>query len=125
MANAALYSNAQFTTCSGVMLNPLSSTVTGGNAWFKPTTIYDPVVPNCNGGTPQDLANQGGETSPVLVQQVNACTWTVTPLLDSTGTWHRIGVAETVKSGRTSTWVAGGQYQMPFSYEIQELNCTP
>jgi hypothetical protein len=30
MANAALYSNGQFLTCSGMMLNPLSSTVTGG-----------------------------------------------------------------------------------------------
>jgi hypothetical protein len=126
MANAALYSNGQFVTCSGMMLNPLSATVTGGNAWFKPTTIYDPVVADCNGGTGPDLANQGGETSPVQVQQVNACTWTVTPLLDSTGTWYRVGVAETVKTGgHTSTLVAGGQYQMPFSYKIQKLNCTP
>jgi hypothetical protein len=125
MANAALYTNGQFVTCSGLMLNALSQTVTGGNAWFKPTTIYDPVVPNCNGGTPQDLANQGGETSTVLVQQVDACTWTASPTLDTTGSWHRIGVAETVKTGRSSTWVAGGQYQMPLSYKIQKLNCTP
>jgi hypothetical protein len=125
MGNASLYSGSQLVTCSGMTLNSLSSTVTGGNAWFKPTTIYDPVVPNCNGGTAQDLANQGGETSPVLVQQVNACTWTVAPMLDSTGTWYRIGVAETVKTGKTSTSVAGGQYQMPFSYKVQKLNCTP
>lgn len=125
MANSALYSNAQFTTCSGMMLNPLSSTVTGGNAWFKPTTVYDPVVPDCNGGTGPDLANQPTNTSPVQVQQVDACTWTVTPLLDSTGAWYRVGVAETVKQKRTSTLVAGGQYQMPFSYKIQKLNCTP
>ena len=38
---------------------------------------------------------------------------------------YRIGVAETVKKNGTSTSVAGGQYQMPFSYEIQKLNCTP
>jgi len=125
MANAALYSNAQFVTCSGMMLNALSQTVTGGNAWFKPTTIYDPVVPNCNGGTLQDLANQGGETSTVLVQQVDACTWTVSPQLDSTGSWYRVGVAETVSVKRTSTSVAGGQYQMSFGYKIQKLNCTP
>jgi hypothetical protein len=125
MANAAFYSNGQFVTCSGMMLNALSQTVTGGNAWFKPTTIYDPVVPNCNGGMPQDLANQGGETSTVLVQQVDACTWTASPTLDSTGTWYRVGVAETVKTGRTGTSVAGGQYQMPFSHKIQKLNCTP
>lgn len=125
MANSALYSNGQFVTCSGFMLNPFSRTVTGGNAWYKPTTIYDPVVPDCLGGTAQDLANQPVNTSSVLVNQVNACTWTVSPMLDSTGTWHRVGVAETVKKNGTSTSVAGGQYQMPFSYEIQKLNCTP
>lgn len=125
MANAALYSNGQFTTCSGLQLNALSKSVTGGNMWFKPTTIYDPVVPDCNGGTAQDLANQPINTSPVLVQQVNACTWTVSPMLDSTGLWHRAGVAETVKTRGTSTSVAAGQYQMPFSYKIAKLNCTP
>jgi hypothetical protein len=125
MANTALYTNAQFVDCSGLQLNALSRTVTGGNAWYKPTTIYDPVVPDCNGGTAQNLANTPTNTSPVLVQQVNACTWTVSPMLDSTGTWHRIGLAETVKQNGTSTSVAGGQYQMPFSYEVQKLNCTP
>jgi hypothetical protein len=129
MANAALYTNGQFMTCSGMMLNALSSTVSGGNVWYKPTTIYDPVVPDCNGGTGPDLANQtpnGINTSPVLVQQVDACTWTASPMLDSTGSWYRVGVAETVKTGgHTSAWVAGGQYQMPFSYKIQKLNCTP
>ena len=125
MANATLYSNGQFVTCSGMMLNALSQTVTGGNAWFKPTTIYAPVVPDCNGGTGPDLANQPTNTSPVLVQQVNACTWTVSPMLDSTGSWYRMGVAEVVQTKHTSTWVAGGQYQMPFGYEIQKLNCTP
>ena len=122
MANAALYTNAQFVTCSGFMLNPLSKTVTGGNAWFHPPT---PVVLDCNGGTGQTLANQPVNTSSVLVQQVNACTWTASPILDSTGSFYRVGVAETVKIRRTATWVAGGQFQMPFSYEIQELNCTP
>jgi hypothetical protein len=124
MANTALYSNGQFVTCSGMMLDPLSPSVSGGNAWFKPKSIYDPVVPDCNGGTGPDLANQADETSPVQVQQVNACTWTVMPLLDSTGSWYRVGVAETLNMKRTSTWVAGGQYQMPFSYKIQKLNCT-
>lgn len=125
MANTALYTNAQFVDCSGLQLNALSRTVTGGNAWYKPSTIYDPVVPDCNGGTAQNLANTPTNTSPVLIQQVNACTWTVSPMLDSTGSWHRIGLAETVKQNRTSTSVAGGQYQMPFSYEVQKLNCTP
>lgn len=125
MANSALYTNSQFVDCSGFGLNALSRTVTGGNAWFKPTTIYDPVVPGCNGGTAQDLANQPINTSSVLIQQLNACTWTVAPMLDSTGTWYRIGLAETVKKNGTSTSVAGGQYQMPFSYEVQKLNCTP
>jgi len=126
MANAALYSNGQFVTCSGLQLNALSKTVTGGNAWFKPSTIYDPVVPDCNGGTGPDTANQPTNTSPVLVQQVNACTWIASPMLDSTNMSHRVGVAETVKlSSRTSVWVAGGQFEMPFSYEIQKLNCTP
>lgn len=126
MANTTLYSNGQFLTCSGMMLNPLSSTVTGGNAWFKPATIYDPVVPGCYEDAGTDLANQPTNTSAVLVQQVNKCTWTVSPQLDSTGTWYRVGVAETVKTGgHTSAWVAGGQYRMPFSYEVQQLNCTP
>ena len=129
MANAALYSNGQFVTCSGMMLNALSQTVTGGNAWFQPPTIYAPVVPDCNGGAGPDIANQvpqGTNTSPILVQQVDACTWTASPELDSTGSWYRVGVAETVKTGgHTSIWAAGGQYQMPFSYEIQKLNCTP
>lgn len=126
MANAALYTNGQFTTCSGLDLGALSRSVTDAIAWFKPTTIYSPVVPDCNGGTDADLANQGTNTSPVLVQQLNACTWTASPILDSTGSWYRIGVAETVKTGgHTSIWAAGGQYQMPFSYEIQKLNCTP
>ena len=125
MANFALYSNGQFVTCSGMMLNPLNSTVTGGNAWFQPTTVYAPVVPDCNGGTGPNLANQPTNASAVQVQQVNTCTWTVTPLLDTSGL-YRVGVAEVVKTGgHTSTWVAGGQYQMPFSYEIQKLNCTP
>src|SRR6266700_1739916 len=66
MANTSLYSNGQFVTCSGMMLNALSQTVTGGNAWFEPTTIYAPVVPDCNGGTGPDLANQAprGPTRP-------------------------------------------------------------
>ena len=125
MANSALYTNGQFDDCSGFQLNALSKTVTGGNIWFHPSTLYAPVVPDCNGGTPQDLANTPINTSSVLIQQVNACTWTVAPMLDSTNTWHRIGIAETVKKNGTSTSVAGGQYQMPFSYEIQKLNCTP
>jgi len=125
MANPALYSNGQFITCSGLDLGALSRTVTGATAWFQPTTIYAPVVPDCNGGTGPDLANQSTNTSPVLVQQVNACTWTASPMLDSTGSWYRFGVAEVVKTKGTSTWVGGGQFQMPFSYEIQKLNCTP
>jgi len=125
VANTALYTNGQFVDCSGFGLNALSRTVTGGNAWFKPTTIYDPVVPDCNGGTAQNLANQPINTSPILVQQLNTCTWTVSPILDSTGLWYRTGVAESVKTKSTSTLVAGGQYQMPFNYEIQKLNCTP
>jgi hypothetical protein len=125
MANSALYSNGQFTTCSGMMLNALSSTVSGGNAWFKPSTVYDPIVPGCNGGAAPDLANTPDESSAVQIQEVDSCTWIVTPSLDTTGAWDRVGVAETVKSKKTSTSVAGGQYQMPFSYKIQKLNCTP
>jgi hypothetical protein len=125
MANTTLYTNGQFVDCSGFGLNALSKTVTGGNLWFHPKTLYAPIVPDCNGGTAQDLANQPINTSAVLVQQVNACTWTVSPQLDSTNTWDRIGIAETVKNHGTSTSVAGGQYQMPFRYEIQKLNCTP
>jgi len=119
MANSSLYTNGRFVDCSGLALN------TGGNAWYKPTTIYDPVVPDCLGGTAQNLANTPINTSSVLIQQVNACTWTVSPMLDSTGTWRRVGLGETVKSGKTTKAVTGGQYQMPFSYEIQKLNCTP
>lgn len=125
MANAGLYTNGQFDDCSGFGLNALSKTVTGGNAWFHPSTLYDPIVPGCYGGMAQDLANQPINTSSVLVQQVNACTWTVSPMLDGNGTWYRIGLAETVKKNGTSTSVGGGQYQMPFNYEIQKLNCTP
>jgi hypothetical protein len=126
MANISLYSSGQFVTCSGIMLDPLSATVAGGNAWFKPSTIYDPVVPNCNGGTSQDLANQPINTSPVQVQQVDVCTWTVSPLLDSSGLWYRVGIVEAIKTGgHTSTSGSGGQYQMPFGYKIQRLNCTP
>jgi hypothetical protein len=125
MANSGLYTSGQFDDCSGFGLNALGRTVTGGNAWFHPATLYDPIVPGCNGGSAQDLANQPINTSSVLIRQVNACTWTVSPMLDTTGNWYRIGVAETVKKGGTSTSVAGGQYQMPFSYEIQKLNCTP
>src|SRR5438552_5885386 len=40
MANAALYTNGQFTTCSGLDLGALSRSVTDSLAWFKPTTIY-------------------------------------------------------------------------------------
>jgi hypothetical protein len=125
MANNSLYSNGQFVTCSGFDLGALSRTVIGSTAWFKPTTIYDPVVLDCNGGTGPNLANQPINTSPVLVQQLNACTWTVSPKLDSTGLWYRSGIAEVVGTTGRNTWVAGGQYQMPFSYEIQKLNCTP
>ena len=125
MANAALYTNGQFVTCSGFMLNAFSKTVTGGNAWFHPTTVYAPIVPDCNGGTSQNLANQPINTSAVLVQQVNACTWTASPILDNTGSFYRIGIAETVKITGSTMSVSGGQFQMPFSYEIQKLNCTP
>jgi hypothetical protein len=125
MADAALYTNGQFEDCSGFMLNALSKTVTGGTVWFHPSTLYAPIVPDCNGGRPQDLANTPINTSAVLIQQVDACTWTVSPMLDSSGTWYRAGIAETVKKTGTSTSVAGGQYQMPFSYEIQKVNCTP
>ena len=125
MADASLYSGGKFVTCSGMMLNPLSATVTGANGWFKPTTVYEPTVPDCTGGTGPDLANQPINTSAVQVQQVDACTWTVTPLFDSTAASYRFGVAETVRQKRSSVLVAGGQYQMPFSYKIQKLNCTP
>jgi len=125
MANTSLYTNGQFNDCSGFQLNALSKTVTGGNAWFHPSVLYDPIVPGCNGGTAQNLANSPIDSSSVLIQQLNACTWTVSPILDSTGTWHRIGLAETVKTGKTSVSVAGGQFQMPFNYEVQKLNCTP
>ena len=125
MANAALYTNGQFVTCSGLMLNAFSKTVTGGNAWFHPTTVYAPIVPDCNGGTPQNLANEPINTSAVLVQQVDACTWIASPILDSTGSFDRVGIAETVKKSGTSTSVTGGQFQMPFKYEIAKLNCTP
>ena len=125
MANTALYTTGQFEDCSGFGLNALSRTVSGGNVWFHPKTLYDPIVPGCNGGTAQDLANSPINTSSALIQQLNACTWTVSPMLDVTGTWYRVGVAETVKKNGTSTSVAGGQYQMPFTYEIQKLNCTP
>jgi len=124
MANAALYTNGQFNDCTGFGLNALSRTVSGGNFWFHPSTLYDPIVPGCNGGSAQDLANSPINTSSVLIQQLNACTWTVSPMLDSNGAWYRIGVVETVKNKSTSTSVAGGQYQMPFSYEIKKLNCT-
>ena len=125
MANSALYTNGQFVDCSGLQLVPLSGTVTGGNVWFHPSTLYDPIVPDCLGGTAQNLANTPINTSSVLIQQVNACTWTVSPNLDSTGLWYRVGIAETLKIKGTTSSVAGGQYQMPFSYEIQKLNCTP
>ena len=125
MANFSLYSNGQFLTCSGISLNPLSSTVTAAVTLFHPTTLYDPVVPDCNGGTGPDLANQPINTSEVQVQQVDACTWTVSPLLDSTGAQYRAGVYETVKVKGKTSLVAGGQYQMPFHYKIQKLNCTP
>ena len=125
MADASLYTNGQFLTCSGFALNALSKSVTGGNAWFHPTTLYAPIVPGCNGGGSQDLANQPVNTSPVLVQQVDACTWTVSPTLDTTGLWYRVGLAETVKKNGTSTSTSGGQFQMPFTYQVQKLNCTP
>ena len=125
MANSSLYTNGQFEDCSGFQLNGLSRTMTGGNIWFHPSTLYDPVVPGCLGGTAQDIANTPINTSAVLIQQVNACTWTVSPMLDSTGAWYRVGIAETVKKNGTTNSVAGGQYQMPFSFEIQKLNCTP
>jgi len=70
MANSSLYTNGQFDDCSGLMLNALSKTVTGGNAWFHPSTLYDPIVPDCLGGTPQNLANTPVNTSSVLIQQV-------------------------------------------------------
>jgi hypothetical protein len=54
------------------------------------------MVPDCNGGTGQTLANQPINTSSVLVQQINACTWTASPILDSTGSFYRVGVAETI-----------------------------
>lgn len=125
MANTALYTNGQFEDCSGFQLNALSTTMIGGNVWFHPSTLYDPVVPGCLGGTAQDLANSPINTSAVLIKQVNACTWTVSPMLDSTNAWYRVGIAETIKKSGKTTSVAGGQYQMPFSYEIQKLNCTP
>ena len=124
MANTSLYSNGQFVTCSGLDLGALSRSVIGSTAWFKPTTIYSPIVPDCNGGSGPDLANQPTNTSSVLVQQADACTWTVSPASDSTGS-SRIGVAEVVGTTGKNTWVAGGQFQMPFSYKIQKLNCTP
>ncbi len=114
----------QFVTCSGLDLGALSRSVIGSTAWFKPTTIYSPIVPDCNGGSGPDLANQPTNTSSVVVQQADACTWTVSPASDSTGS-SRIGVAEVVRTTGKNTWVAGGQFQMPFSYKIQKLNCTP
>jgi hypothetical protein len=57
MANASLYTNGQFITCSGFDLSAVTKTVTGDTVWFKPMTIYDPVVLACTGGTGPDLAN--------------------------------------------------------------------
>ena len=45
MANATLYTNGQFNDCTGFGLNALSRTVSGGNFWFHPKTLYDPIVP--------------------------------------------------------------------------------
>jgi len=36
--------------CSGFQLNGFSKTVTGVNVRFHPNTLYDPIVPDCNGG---------------------------------------------------------------------------
>jgi hypothetical protein len=61
-----------------------------------------------------------------LVQQLDACTYLASSTLDSTGLWYRVGIAETVQGAkRTSTWVASGQFQMPWTYKIKLLNCTP
>ena len=89
---------------------------------FNPPTLYDPSVPNCAGGGPQDMANQPVN---VVVQQVDACTWTAAPALDSTTAYNRAGVWETQKGGKTASAVYGGQFHMPFLYRIQKLNCTP
>jgi hypothetical protein len=124
MANTVALSDTNGQTCSGFMLDSLSQTVTGGNAWFKPPTIYDPVVPDCTSGTAPDLANQPVNASDVQITPIDACTWTVSPVSTGAGL-YRVGVAEVMKVSRKSTSVAGGQFQMPFSYEIQKLNCTP
>jgi hypothetical protein len=125
MANTSLYSNGQFVTCSGMSLKPLSSTVSGGNAWFKPTTIYDPVVPDCNGGTAQDPCQSADQHFPGARATGRRLHLDGVAAAGQYRAWYRIGVAETVTVKRTSTSVAGGQYQMPFSYKIQKLNCTP
>lgn len=135
MANSSLYNaSGQFLDCSGLQMydatystggNWTTRTLTDAYTWFHPATLYDPVVPGCNGGSGPDTANQPVDSSEVMIQQVDACTWTVAPVLDSTGSYYRAGVAEVQKTKGTSSYISGGQFQMPFLYRIQKLNCTP
>ena len=116
LANASLYTNGQFTTCVGSDLTDSNWTSrVAGHAIFNP---QNPTAqPTCNTGTGPTAANQPASTSPGLVTQLDACTWTVSPVLDSTGLYYRIGVWE---SSSRSVF-GGGQFNMPFKYRVESL----
>jgi hypothetical protein len=76
-------------------------------------------VPSCPDGSNTTLANLGGDTSIVRVVHPNACTWIVTPVADAMG-WYRGGLVEQLKSG---SFVAGGQYNLPFALKLTKLGC--
>lgn len=122
VANDTLYTNNQFVTCTGADLTDSNwSSNRGGRTHFKPPSVYDPIVLNCTENVYSDLANTGGATSAVVVQKIDACTRILTPALDSTGV-YRAGLAELIK---TRNFIAGGQFQMPFKYRVEQLGCTP
>jgi hypothetical protein len=127
IANDALYSNGVFQTCSGMFLDAMSGaprTIGGANMYWKDPALYDPVVLNCLNGSGSDMANLAGPTSRTVAQRVDACTWIIQPALDSTGLWKRAGVVDHPKKGSSSN-LAGGQFHMPFLYQVQKLGCTP
>jgi len=93
VANAALYTNGKFVTCSGFGLNGLSKTVTCGNFWFYPPA---PVVLDCNGGRAKTLRTSQSTRPRCWCNRLMRAHGLHHRSSIAPGSFYRVGVAETM-----------------------------
>jgi hypothetical protein len=108
-------------TCLQTQISPPSglSSETWALRFEDPSTYASSGgVCETNGSGLGPIVNKGGNTSLVVVQHPDACTWLVHPQVDAFG-FYRGGVAETIKR----TTYSGGQYNLPWAMKLVLGSC--